>query len=476
MDKILKILLEIPEETQTIEFKRLCGQNTVSKVVETIVAMANTDGGNIILGIDDPEKTDKKGVGRIYGIEEGVDIYDAIGRELQNITPPITGVWPPNLIEENSADNKRVALVSVPKSTQNFKSINNHVYIRQQKSNKRLSPQEIVELNYAKGFTKADRELVNVDLNLLDTEYYKTWKKERKLPNEPLPDLLLKTGLARNNDKDELQPTRAAVLLFAEYPTNLMDTKCTVRVYKYQGVIEKFEAVPNLVGEPRTLEGPIIKLIADTHEHILRLLESGVEIHSGFVTKYKIPERAVKEVITNAIIHRDYYIKRDIEIRIFEDRIDILSPGLFVGNITAHNIGRVRANEYRNDVLVKHLREFPAAPNLDRNEGVQAMRNEMDKSNLYPPIFITYPFLNDSVRVILLNELQSTEWDKIREYFENNSYINNTKAREITGVEQAHTMSRLLKKWADNGLILKIKTKNKKDTKYKLLSREELSS
>jgi ATP-dependent DNA helicase RecG len=53
------------------------------------------------------------------------------------------------------------------------------------------------------------------------------------------------------------------------------------------------------------------------------LLRSGIFIPSGFTTKYKIPERAVKEAITNAIIHRDYYLKRDIEISIFEDRIEI---------------------------------------------------------------------------------------------------------------------------------------------------------
>jgi ATP-dependent DNA helicase RecG len=44
------------------------------------------------------------------------------------------------------------------------------------------------------------------------------------------------------------------------------------------------------------------------------------------LTKYKIPERAIKESITNAVIHRDYHIKRDIEVRIFEDRVDVLSP------------------------------------------------------------------------------------------------------------------------------------------------------
>jgi ATP-dependent DNA helicase RecG len=391
MDELLKIILEIPEETQKIEFKRLCGQKVVSKIIETIVAMTNTDGGWLVFGVSDPEDKSIKGINRVFGIEEDLDLYDAIGRELQKIIPPITGIWEPKLIKEESTG-KRVGFLKIPKSTDSFKSINKDVFVRQQKSNKKLSPQEIVELSYAKGFKKADKELVNIDFDLLKTNYFEVWKKERKLPNEELKKLLFNTGLARKSENDDLLPTRAAVLLFAEYPTNLMDTKCAIRVYKYQGVIEKFEAVPNLVGEPKTIEGPIIKLIEDAHEYILGLLESGVEMHSGFVTKYKIPERAVREAITNAVIHRDYFIKRDIEVRIFEDRIDILSPGLFIGNITAGNIGTVRANEYRNDIIVKHLREFPEAPNLDRNEGVQAMRSEMHKSKLYPPVFITYPY------------------------------------------------------------------------------------
>lgn len=473
MDELLKIILEIPEETQNIEFKRLYGPKVVNKIIETIVAMTNTDGGWIILGVSDPEEKSIKGLDRIFGIEENLDLYDAIGRELQKIIPPLTGIWEPKLIKEDSL-NKRVGLIKISKSVDSFKSINKDVFVRQQKSNKKLSPQEIIELSYAKGFKKADIELVNVDFDLLKTEYFKMWKRERKLPNEDIENLLFKTGLARKNDKGKLLPTRAAVLLFTEYPTNIMDTKCAIRVYKYKGVIEKFEDVPNLVGEPKTIEGPIKKIIEDAHEYILSLLESGIEMHSGFVTKYKIPERAVKEAITNAVIHRDYFIKRDIEVRIFEDRVDILSPGLFVGNITVSNIGKVRASEYRNDILVKHLREFPEAPNLDRNEGVQAMRNEMHKNNLYPPIFLTYPYINDSVRVILLNEEQPSEWDKIREYLENNRYINNATAREITGVVQTYAMTRLFKKWVNNNLVIKIETKNKKDTKYKLYSKDEL--
>lgn len=109
----LKNILEIPAETQTIEFKRLTEEKVVTKVIETIVAMSNTDGGVVILGIDDPKKTKLKGLDRIYGIDEDVQVYDALGREIQRIIPPLSGLWPPTLLDAPNGK-KRVALIFVP--------------------------------------------------------------------------------------------------------------------------------------------------------------------------------------------------------------------------------------------------------------------------------------------------------------------------------------------------------------------------
>jgi predicted HTH transcriptional regulator len=60
------MLLEVPSETRTLEFKRL-GEVKIEKILRSITAMANTDGGLFVLGIDDPEKTQKKGLARIMG-------------------------------------------------------------------------------------------------------------------------------------------------------------------------------------------------------------------------------------------------------------------------------------------------------------------------------------------------------------------------------------------------------------------------
>jgi ATP-dependent DNA helicase RecG len=468
VNSLLDVILDIPTETQTIEFKRLGKVNNgVERIIESVIAMTNAEGGTIILGVDDPEKTRGKGADRFFGIEENIDLYDALGRELQKIVPPLGHVWPPQLI--STPNGKRIALITVPKSVDHFHSCNNHVWVREERSNRLLSPQEIIKFAYAKGFEKADRELVNVDISLLDTDLFAGWKRTRKLKGGDLEETLHSTGLARE-DKGKLLPTRAAVLLFADHPTDLMETKCAIRIFQYTGTIESINETINLIGTPTTIEGPIVQQIAEAHEYILGILRTGIRVPSGFVTQYQLPERAVKEAITNAVIHRDYHIKRDIEIRVFEDRIEIESPGLFPYNITRANIGKVRSDGYRNDLLVKHLRDFPSPPNLDQNEGVRAMRSAMKTTNLYPPIFFSYPNLQDAVRVVLLNEKIASEWEKVNSYLQSNKYISNQDARRITGIVQRDKMARILKGWVLQGVLIQMKPKSGyvKNTKYRL--------
>ena len=474
-EELIKDILAVPAETQTIEFKRLHGDRIVNRIIETIVAMANTDGGVVVLGVNDPEETKIKGFDRIFGIEENIQNFDALGREIQRIIPPLASIWPPDktLVKEVG---KTIALLFIPKAIDSFRSINNRVYIRLEKSNKLLTPQEVIKFAYAKGFEKADKELVEVDSNLLNTNEFKQWKESRKIEDADNKLVLEKTGLARKSKDGILLPTRAAVLLFAEYPNDLMETKCTIRIFQYTGTIETMGETPNLIGTPKNINGPIVKQLKDAHEYVLTLLRSGIKIPSGFTTQYQIPERAVKEAITNAIIHCDYYIKRDIEVKIFEDRVEIENPGLFPYNITTANIGRVRAEGYRNDLLVKHLREFPSPPNLDQSEGVRAMRSEMSTQNLYPPIFWTYPNLQDAVRVVLLNEKVATEWEKVSFYLEQNKYITNEEARKITGIVQRDKMTQILKNWVKHGLLIQIVPPSRyvKGTKYRLPGTTEL--
>src|SRR3989338_8217116 len=243
--KLIEGILSIPAEDRTIEFTRLGADLKSERVLESIVAMANTDGGTFVFGVDDPEKTRLKGIDRVFGVEENLELFDELGRSVARISPPIPSLWQPLMLE--CTNGKRIALLAIPKAVDSFHSINNHVFIRLEKGNKQLKPNNIFKLSYAKGFQKADKELVDVDFDLLKTEDYEKWKKSRKIEIAEIRDVLFQTGLARKDEKGNLKPTRAAVLLFALYPNNLMETKCSIRVFQYEGNIETIKETLNLI-------------------------------------------------------------------------------------------------------------------------------------------------------------------------------------------------------------------------------------
>jgi predicted HTH transcriptional regulator len=143
--KLMETILAIPGEDRTTEFKRLGKDEKVTRVIESIVAMANTDGGIIVFGVDDPEKTKFRGLERVFGIEENLEKHDEIGRNISRITPPISQLWPPVILP--CPNGKSIGLLSIPKSTTSFHAIDNHVFIRLEKGNKILTPHEIVNFS-----------------------------------------------------------------------------------------------------------------------------------------------------------------------------------------------------------------------------------------------------------------------------------------------------------------------------------------
>ena len=468
MKEIIDKILNIPE-SKTIEFKRLWGQKVVSKIIETIVAFSNSDGGHIVLGINDPDK-ELKGEDRIFGIEESLENYDEINREIKRIIPSLESFWEPIKIEYQ--EGKTIAVGFIPKGRENLYSINDKVYIRLEKGNKKLTPNEIIKYSYIRGFKRVDRETVDVDFQLLETEIYNDWKKYRKIEKKNIEEVLYDVGLAKIDNK-EIKPTQAAVMLFAEYPHFQMETKCSIRVYQYKREYKKVKEIRETVEKPKIISGPIINQIKEAHQYVLLLLRTGMIIpESGFKTEYKLPERSVKEAITNAVIHRDYYLKRDIEINIYQDQIQIISPGIFPYNITEKTIGKERADDYRNSLLVKHLREFPDPPNLDMNEGVKTMREDMKKNNLFSPIFKVEN--NEVVNVTLLNQERGSDWDKVYAYLKNNFHINNSKVREIIDENDRAIVSRKLKSWVEKGILIKMEGQGLRNTKYSLLKEEEI--
>jgi ATP-dependent DNA helicase RecG len=347
-----------------------------------------------------------------------------------------------------------VALLQVAKSLTVHSVIGNGTLLRLQKGNKQLTAPEIRDLQFARGAITAENLLEAVDFELLDTVFWRLYAQQRRL-TRPIADALHHVGLAKKNVEGKLLPTRAAVLLFAESPSGLIAGKAAVRIFHFRGNRIETDPNTNLVRKPITVDGPAIRLIQDSVEAVVSELASGIQMGPlGFEIVQKYPVRVLREAITNAVIHRDYRLQSDIQIRIFSDRIEIESPGLLIGPVTPVNISRIGTHA-RNPLLVSGLREFPTPPNLDAGEGVHMMFGTMQTSGLYPPLYLTRPYLErESVRVILLNEHRPSAWEQVSDFIDKHGPVGNAQVRSIMGTDNVLNVSKQIRKWVDTGLLV----------------------
>ena len=231
-----------------------------------------------------------------------------------------------------------IVLLRIEKSTRIHSIVDDGTFVRLQKGNKQLTAPEINELSFARGTITAESQLENVDFDLLNTDYWRAYAQQRRL-TRPIEEAMLHIGLAKRTGDGKVLPTRAAVLLFAEEPSGLLASKAAIRIFHYRGHEIQTDPNTNLLRPPFTVGGPITRQIQDSADAVVRELASGIQMGPlGFEIVQKYPLRVIKEAITNAVIHRDYHLMADVHIRIFSDRIEIESPGLFVGPVTVANI------------------------------------------------------------------------------------------------------------------------------------------
>ena len=225
-------------------------------------------------------------------------------------------------------------------------------------------------------------------------------------------------------------------------------------------------ATPNYRKKPLTIRGPLVDQIDQAVATVLRELEEGLTLsRSGFKTRHVYPERVVKEAIVNAVVHRDYRLNRDISIRLFDDRIEVESPGTFPGTIKPANIHKA-GSKARNPLVAMNLREFAEPPNIDGGEGVPMMFAEMAAAKLYPPQYRqNTEAQTESVTVTLLNLERPSAWDEVSHWIDTRGSIANAELREIAGVDTLRA-SKMLVTWVEQGLLEVLPGRGKRNTAY----------
>lgn len=394
---------------------------------------------------------------RLIGIEENPEGFDDFRREILNrFTPAITKLhWIRVPCTLHNGQPGHVVLLRVEKSDQVHSIVGNGTWTRMDASNRELSAAEIADLAYQRGVKSAETLPMPVALDLLDSDAWRSYCTARGLADADLAVRLPRLGLAVPGEGG-LQPLLAALLLFADEPGALLagqGMRADIRVFHYQGKAVQRGEVPNLVLPPKTITGPVVEQIAEAQAYVLERVAQGLVMEgSGFKTRYRFPERVIKEAITNAVVHRDYRLNRDIHIRIFDDRVELESPGRLPGNLTTATIDKA-GSVPRNSLLARHLREFPNPPNVDAGEGVPMMFAQMEQAKLYEPLYREQlDAAVPTLLVTLLNEEASPLWLQVSDWIDHHGPIANAQLREISGFDTLGA-SKMLRAWVDRGLL-----------------------
>lgn len=463
-EKFVKIFLEASEWTN-FECKRAA--TDPSKLLETVVSFANTNGGWLVIGLEDQKKA--VGKKRLIGVSEKPDNVSEFLKLLEkDLEPPVIYLKKFELnITNTQGQPDKLLVVSVKKSDEVHSLKRGDTFSRKGSQNIKIGSSEITRLKYEKGAIKFEDEKSEVmDLADLDLFLFNLFKKDTSSQGDNDWQFLKDNGLAIKKG-EEFFLTKAGVLLFGKNPSILLKCKCGIKVSHYYGTEPSYSGKPNFIIRPFSIEGPLLKQIEEMMDYFRKIVRNSPPKLNGasFNPSFLIPEWAFQEAITNAVVHRNYSIQDDIQVRFFDDRVEIESPGSYPGHVTVENIRSERFS--RNPIIVRTLNRFQSAPNLDIGEGVDRMFKVMKDQNLYEPLFFSPSLRPNSVLLVLLNLQKIEYWDTVSKYLDENYKIANEDARRITRVNDTIKMSRMLKLWVSKGLLEKVDSKFRGDVFYK---------
>lgn len=160
------------------------------------------------------------------------------------------------------------------------------------------------------------------------------------------------------------------------------------------------------------------------------------------------PPETLWEIVVNALIHRDYSMSDDVQILIFDNRIEVFSPGRLPAFVTKDNILNVRYA--RNPKVVGMLSRYKTPPNKDIGEGLNTTFQKMKDWRLRSPEIVDE---GNYVRVVIPHAPLATPQEAIMEFLAKHSHITNRQARDITGIKSENAVKSDFCKLRDVGLI-----------------------
>lgn len=474
------------EEGQTFDRKSI--HIKPKDLAIAIVAMANADGGDLAVGISDGKRS-------IEGVDNDIKHLNEIRRTPYDFCIPSVNAQTElvSCIDMNGNCN-HILLFHIEPGLRVYANQADEVFLRVGDKSKKLTFDERFQLMNDKGQSCYEEsyiqgaEMDDIDLLLVDD-----YCKQIGYGKNPMDYLSENHGfLIKRNEI--VYPSVVTILLFGKRPQDFLPRAC-IRFIRYEGTEEKVGKEMNVIKDI-PFEGTLLNQIRQAVSYLATQIKERTYLgpHGTFVTEVEYPEFVRQEMIVNAVCHRDYsIIGTDIQIKLFDNRLVVESPGNLPGLVKPNNIRHTHFS--RNPRIAHFLKVYKFVKEF--GEGVDRMCNEMEADGMMPIKFYKLDFIlqviawnrtvnvnkqlnTDSINTtqvaikpisgdksgdkVAINErLVAITWAEIQEkcthstiaileYLQRCNSITNEKAREITGLSPSG-VRKILTNLVENKII-----------------------
>jgi ATP-dependent DNA helicase RecG len=385
-----------------------------AKLLRAVSAFANADGGELFIGIAEHTPGGAK-------TWSGLDREEAANGFIQAIELMLP-LGQHNRMEflEKPGQPGLVLHVEILKTREIISTPGGEIYVRRGAQCLPVTtPDQKVRLELNKGIHSFETSTLAVAEQTVTASVVTSRFMKEVIPHQEAAKWLRKQMLI----VDE-KPTVAGLVLFSDEPQAMLPKRCGIKLYRYRTVEEGTREA--LDGQPATIEGCLYDQVYEAVARTKQIIEGIRRMTPEGLVTVEYPQETLHEIITNALIHRDYSIPDDVHIRIYDNRVEIENPGTLPGHITVANILAERFA--RNGNIVRVINKFPNPPNKDVGEGLNTAFRAMKLLQLKEPVIQQK---DNSVLVVIRHEKLASPEGRIMKYLEDHDTIDNGEARDI---------------------------------------------
>jgi len=340
----------------------------VTPLAVTLAGMANASGGTVVIGLSTSS-------GEILGVHKIEDVRDRIFRAALK-TDPVLILPMPKIVTVSQA---QVLLVSVPQGLPHVFSVDGRYWVREGVQTNLLSPRQLRQLLVERGVVQFEsRTPAEAVLADIDFEQVEVYMQALHLVGKETPEeVLLRRGCLQRVE-GQLKPTVAGLMLFGRVPQQWAPN-ATLLLARFQGTAFSDQFIRQEVSGtlPEQL-GQAEAFIRTNLRSVVRLVDFSRQ------ETLEYPFEAVRELMVNAVTHRDYNNQGDvIHLHIFADRLEVHSPGGLPGPVTLSNLLEARFS--RNPIIAQVLSDLGFVERL--GYGLDRVVAVMQEQGLRPPHF-----------------------------------------------------------------------------------------